>query len=302
MRQVAATDNKVMILGETGTGKELVARAIHRHSLRHDKRLGILNCNHKAPDLVESELFGHTRGAFTGAVESRIGLFEYANGGTVFLDEIGDLDVTTQAKLLRVLETGEFQRVGATDMGTTDVRLLCATHCDLPDMVAQHKFRQDLYYRLKGIQIVLPPLRDRREDIEPLIETFSARFTIESGIPPKLFDRAAKEYMMEHNWPGNVRQLLDAVESLIVLTDSEVIFEADVAGYLRANPHPRGKRPQGLTERIRDQERTWIIEALLRANRNITATAKILEIDRSTLQKKIKSHGIDITLIGNDRG
>ncbi|MBD3402883.1 response regulator, partial [candidate division GN15 bacterium] len=163
--KVARASHKVMILGETGTGKELVARALHAASRRRDHRLAIFSCNHKSADLVESELFGHVRGAFTGAVEDRIGHFAWADGGTIFLDEIGDLDITTQAKLLRVLESGEFQVLGSPEVRTADVRVVCATHRRLEDLVEAGAFREDLYYRLKGVEIVLPPLRDRREDI-----------------------------------------------------------------------------------------------------------------------------------------
>ncbi len=205
IRKVASTDTKVMILGETGTGKELVARAIHRLSQRRERRLAIFNCNHKSPDLVESELFGHRKGAFTTAIVEGIGLFEYGDGGTVFLDEIGDLDITTQAKLLRVLETGEYQRIGEPQVRKTDIRLLCATHRDLERLVADGKFRQDLYFRLKGVQIVVPALRDRREDIPMLIERFLNRFTIERDIPPRVLEPSAHRLLIDYDWPGNVR-------------------------------------------------------------------------------------------------
>ncbi|MCP4705393.1 MAG: sigma-54-dependent Fis family transcriptional regulator, partial [candidate division Zixibacteria bacterium] len=209
INKIAPTNSKIMIIGETGTGKELVARAIHNHSKRKKEKLVIFNCNHRAPDLVESELFGHVKGAFTGAVGDRIGLFEYANGGTVFLDEIGDLDITTQGKLLRVLESGEYHSVGSPNVKITDIRLLCATNKDLIKLVEQDKFRQDLYYRLKGIHIQMPPLRKRKEDIPLLVERFKDRQTIEQGLTPKKFDSSAMSVLINYDWPGNVRELLD---------------------------------------------------------------------------------------------
>ena len=289
--KVGPSDSKVMILGETGTGKELVARAIHTLSSRRNEHLAIFNCNHKAPDLVESELFGHTRGAFTGAATDRMGLFEYANCGTVFLDEIGDLDITTQAKLLRVLETGEYQKIGSPDERRTDVRVLCATHKDLQQMVSEGSFREDLYFRLKGVRIVIPPLRQRREDIPVLVRKFTDRFTIERDSAPRIFDTSAMNILIEADWPGNVRQLQDTIQSLIVLSDSELIIADDVRNYLDIDQSAHGA---GLSERLRELERTLIIEALCETGYNITAAALLLEIERATLSKKIKSHGLDV--------
>ncbi len=294
IRKVAPTDSKVMILGETGTGKELVARAIHAHSRRGRRRMGILNCNHKSPDLIESELFGHIKGAFTGAVQDRIGLFEYAEGGTVFLDEIGDLDITTQAKLLRVLETGEFQKVGTPSFCQCDARLICATHHDLAKLVAQGRFREDLFYRLKGVAIVMPPLRNRREDIPLLLDAFCAASVAELDIPPRVFDTGAIQVLLMHDWPGNVRQLQDTVRSLVTLADSQIIFAEDVRQYLGSATVDCDDVSPSLPDRLRNIERTLILGALAETRYNITTAARILGIDRSTLQKKIKAHALDL--------
>ncbi|MCK5126263.1 MAG: sigma-54-dependent Fis family transcriptional regulator [candidate division Zixibacteria bacterium] len=295
IQKASNSDTKVMILGETGTGKELVARAIHNNSSRREKSLAIFNCNHKNPELVESELFGHVKGAFTDAKRDQIGLFEYANEGTVFLDEIGDLDITTQAKLLRVLETGEYQPIGHPEVITTNVRLVCATHRDLEQLVKEDKFRQDLYYRLKGIVIPLPPLRLHREDIPHLVSSFLEKCTIQKGLQPKVFDSGATNVLMEYDWPGNVRQLLDTVESLVALSDSGLILESDVSTYLSDyEPFP-GNKDLRLTDRMKEIERTLILEALTVTNYHISEAARVLGIERATFSKKIKSHGIDIT-------
>ena len=299
INKVAPTNSKIMIYGETGTGKEFVARAIHNHSRRQDQRLAIFNCNHRSPDLVESELFGHVKGAFTGAIGNRIGLFEYADGGTIFLDEIGDLDITTQGKLLRVLETGEYQSVGAPTIMKTNVRLLCATHIDLAELVEKGKFRRDLYYRLKGIQIPLPPLRERKEDITLLVEKFKDRLTIEQGLTPKRFDSSAMIALINHDWPGNVRELLDTIESLIVLIDSDIILRDDVLLYLGLGniTAPVDNRPgddSTLAGLLRKCMRQFIIEALSANKGNVSAAARQLGVDRSNLHKKITNLDIDL--------
>lgn len=292
IRKVAPTDSKVMILGDTGTGKELIARAIHMSSLRSDQKLAIFNCNHKSPDLVESELFGHGKGAFTGAISNRVGIFEYANGGTIFLDEIGDLDITTQAKLLRVLETGEFQIIGAPETKMTNVRLVCATHRNLEQMVKEGKFREDLFYRLRGVQIRLPSLRERREDIPVLVQRFCDRFTIERDQPPKMILPEAMNLLVEFDWPGNIRQLLDTIESLTVMTESDVITPADITAQLKGVGRLCPPSTLSLSERTRELERTLIIEALTEAKGNVTTAARLLEIDVSNLHRKLKSFSI----------
>lgn len=296
IRQVAPTQRKVMILGETGTGKELVARAIHKHSKRCEKRWGVVNCNHKTTELVESELFGYKQGAFTGANLDRRGLFELADGGTIFLDEIGDLSATTQIALLRVLETGEFQQIGPeAEVKTTDIRLICATHRDLEGMVSSGEFREDLYYRLRGIVIELPPLRERREDIPVLAQHFAEQLMVSEGLPTKYFDDSAMEVLKQHDWPGNVRDLKETVESLLIITDSDLILADDVNRYL--GKHGDGDRSGQirltLRDRIQQDERRYIEEALSRSKGNIAAASRELGMDRTYLSKKIRKLGID---------
>jgi DNA-binding NtrC family response regulator len=286
--RVAPSNSKVMILGATGTGKELVARAIHSQSNRSSRRLVIFNCSHKPQDLVESELFGHLKGSFTGAVEDRIGMFEYADSGTLFLDEIGDLDITTQVKLLRVLESGELSRIGSPEVIKVDVRLICATHRDLPAMVKDGTFREDLYYRLKGITVTLPLLKDRREDIPPLIDFFVARHCAKNDHGLKVFQPEARELLIEYDWPGNVRQLADAVQSLVDLTPSFLVSKADVERYLDfqgmiSDDHSSFK------DRLRDYKRTIIIQALDHANGNLSIAARSLALDTSNFRKLAKS-------------
>lgn len=294
IHRVAPSDAKVMILGESGTGKELVAKAIRACSTRRDKRMATFSCSHKSPYMIEAELFGNVRGAYTGATYDRMGLFEYADGGTVFLDEIGDLDINTQGKLLQVIESGEYVKLGSPEVRQTDIRLLCATNHNLERLVEDGKFRQDLYFRLKGIQIFLPPLRDRREDIPLLVEKFAERYIMRNGQSPKVFDRSAIESMLEFDWPGNVRQLRDTVESLIVLTASDIIFSEDVCQVLEMTPLISRDAPKKLSERLREIERTLIIGALVESQYNISGAARLLDVDRANLQKKIKFHDIDI--------
>ena len=291
---IGPTDSKVMILGATGTGKELVARAMHKRSRRCNKPLAIINCNHKAPDMVESELFGHLRGSFTGAIADRVGMFEYAHNGTLFLDEIGDLDISTQAKILRVIETGEMQRIGSPKIITVDVRLLCATHHDLQKQVEEGTFREDLYYRLKGVTIHMPSLEDRREDIPELLDYFIERCCARSATGLKVFEPAARDLLIEYNWPGNVRQLMDTVQSLIYLTPSYYITRREVEEYLKYPgqvPNSNGS----LSERVRDFKRTIIVQALDRHGGNISATARELKVDPSNLRKMLKDLQIDLS-------
>jgi transcriptional regulator with GAF, ATPase, and Fis domain len=282
-----------MILGPTGTGKELVARAIHRRSRRADSRLAILNCNHKQTDLVESELFGHKRGSFTGAIEDRVGIIEYADGGTLFLDEIGDLDITTQAKLLRVIETGEMQKIGSPEVKTVDVRLICATHRDLQQMVNDGDFREDMYFRLKGITIILPPLRERREDISYLLHHFTERYCMIKGDGPRLFEPSAVDLLIEYDWPGNVRQLQDTVQSLIDLAPSSLISRDEVADYLAVEQRSTNGAI-GLNDQLRAYKRTLIIQVLTRHNNNASAAARELSIDPANFHRMIKNLRIDL--------
>jgi DNA-binding NtrC family response regulator len=291
IEKIAATDNKVMIFGPTGTGKELVARAIHKRSRRADARLVILNCNHKLPDLVESELFGHLRGSFTGAIADRMGLLEYADGGTLFLDEVGDLDITTQGKLLRVIETGEMQRIGSPEDIYVDVRCICATNRDLAKLVDESKFREDLFYRLKGVTITIPPLKQRREDIPDLIDFFVENYSLKEGDGIKIFEPAARDLLVEYDWPGNVRQLMDTVQSLIGLSISSFITRQEVENYLAYSVDGHDG-VESFHERVCEFKRTLIIQALARNNNNVSVAARELSLDPSNLRKMIKDLGI----------
>jgi len=295
--KVGPSESKVMILGETGTGKELVARAIHRISYRRDKPLAIFNCNHRNPDLVDSELFGHLKGSFTDAQSDRVGLFEYGNTGTVFLDEIGDLDIETQGKVLRVLESGEYSRLGENESMArkTDVRLMCATHHDLRSMVESGKFRQDLFYRLKGVMIELPPLKDRKEDIPALVSEFVEQCATKEKCPSKVFDESAISAMLGHDWPGNVRELKDAIESLVVLTESYLITSADVESYLglQSPVHSASSTGTSLTERMRDFRRNCIVQALDDSGGVVNVAARMLQVDPSNLRKWMRDLEIE---------
>ncbi len=294
IEKIAPSDNKVMILGETGTGKELVARAIHKRSRRADRPWAVFNCNHKAPDLVESELFGHLRGSFTGAIADRMGLFLHADGGTLFLDEIGDLDMTTQAKLLRVIETGELQQIGSPQTRRVDVRIVCATNQNLEHLVAGNRFREDLYYRLKGVTIQLAPLRERREDIPYLIDYFVDNYIVRGGNGVKVFEPTARDLLVEYDWPGNVRQLLDTVQSLIDLSMSSFITGEEVESYLAY--HSRVEPDYGgYHKRVREFKRTIIIQALARNGGNVSASARELSLDPSNLRKMLKDLDIDVS-------
>lgn len=293
IEKIGPTGSKIMILGPTGTGKELVAKAIHRRSLRADKPLAVFNCDHKAADLVASELFGHLRGSFTGAVADRQGMFEYAHQGTLFLDEIGDLDMSTQAKILRVIECGEMHRIGSPEVVTVDVRLICATHRDLKQSVADGRFREDLYYRLKGVVVELPSLKDRREDIPELLDYFVEQYCAKVNCGLKVFEPAARDFVIEFDWPGNVRELRDMAESLIDLSPSYYITRKEVTGYLSTGGDTR--RAGGtLTDRTRDFRRMTLIQTLDRNDRNISAAARELGVDPSNLRKLIKD--LDIAL------
>jgi len=296
MKKVAPTDGNVLICGETGTGKELAAQAIHENSPRSDKRLTIYNCSRRSPELVESELFGHAKGAFAGAVSERSGLFEEADGGTIFLDEIGDLDLDTQAKIIRFIETGELKRVGSKSMRHIDVRVLSATHKSLPKMVAEGTFREDLYFRLSGITIHLPPLRERREDIPILAEKIKARLIAEKNLSEKIFDPDAVKILTDYDWPGNVRQLQATIENLILLAESDIILAKDVTEALKLNDVPawENNTQLSLVERVRIFEKSRIMESLKRNDFNISASARELKMDRSNLRKKIKYYDISI--------
>ncbi len=286
VERVAPTDSPVLIEGESGTGKELVARAVHRLSLRRDKPFVVINCSAIPESLFESELFGHQRGAFTGAIERRLGLMEAADGGTLFLDEVGEMGQGVQAKLLRALESGEVRRVGDNRVLRVDVRVIAATNKDLAAEIGTGKFREDLYYRLNGVSLVIAPLRSRPEDIEPLVRSFlaasrSARVT---G-----FTREALEALKGYAWPGNVRELKNAVETLAILAVGPLVAAADLPPSLRSAAAKTGAPWEGRPiARLEQIEEEYIAYALDRCGGNKSQAARLLGIDPKTLHKKLR--------------
>ena len=296
VERVAAGDSRVCILGESGTGKELIARAVHDKSGRRTGPFIALNCAAVPGELIESELFGHEKGAFTGAAARHTGKFEQAHKGTLFLDEIGDMPAVMQAKLLRVLEEGEIERVGGSGAQKVDVRVVTATHRNLEEQVRTGAFRQDLYHRILVFPVQLPPLRDRKDDIAALVEHFNRSISEMNGWKPKPFTAAAVAALQRHTWPGNVRELRNAVERLLLLTDSEV-GEEDVRGAL---PQVAGAAVSSgtlasgtLATRTEAFEREMILAELERSHHSMTEAARALGLERSHLYKKCAQLGID---------
>jgi two-component system, NtrC family, nitrogen regulation response regulator NtrX len=293
IRRVAPTDARVLITGESGTGKELAAAAIHRLSARAEGPFVRLNCAALPRELVESELFGHEKGAFTGAGERRRGHFEMAEAGTILLDEIGDLDPAAQAKLLRTLETGQLQRLGSEEAIAVDVRVLAATNRDLERAVAEGGFREDLYFRLNVIPLHLPPLRERPQDVPALMEHVLERIRTREGRPPPRITRAAHDRLAAHRWPGNVRELNNLVERLSILHAGQEVGEEELRPMLAAPAGENGGDSAGLSERLERFERRLIEEALTEADENLAAAARILQTDRANLYRRMKRLGID---------
>jgi DNA-binding NtrC family response regulator len=294
--KTAPTSGRVLITGENGTGKELVARAIHEHSKRADGPFIKLNCAAIPGELIESELFGHEKGSFTGALQQRRGKFELADGGTLFLDEVGDMNPSAQAKVLRVLQENELERVGGSETIRVDVRVLAATNKNLEEEIAAGRFREDLYYRLNVVPIELPPLRERREDIADLVEHFLVMVCASNDRKPKQIAPTAVTLLMQYDWPGNIRELKNVVERLVILTgEQEQITEADVQDALpRVKPVKAGyQRGVPLRELVAAAERNIILEALTSHAHHISNTAKELHLERSHLYKKMKALGID---------
>jgi two-component system response regulator AtoC len=296
VRQVAATPTTVLITGETGAGKEIVARAIHELSPRREKLLVAINCAAIPAELLESELFGHVRGAFTGAQATREGKFELADGGTLFLDEIGDMPAPLQAKLLRVLQDGMVERVGSNKPVRVDVRIVSSTNRDLAVAVKAGGFREDLFYRLNVFQLVVPPLRERRDDVRPLAETFLARFAREFGKGPLRLAPSAVTRLERYDWPGNVRELQNVMERVAVLAGGSgaVIDEALLDEFV---PAPTATLPAAsddvrLTPALDAHERTLIERALVQAGGNKVEAAKLLGVSERTLWYKLKKHGL----------
>ena len=292
----APTNGRVLIHGENGSGKELVARAIHALSTRREGPFVEVNCAAIPEELIESELFGHERGAFTGAVARHRGKFEVADGGTLFLDEIGDMSLKTQAKVLRVLEEQAFERVGGKDTIRVDVRVLAASNQDLKEQIAQGRFREDLYYRLNVIPIEVPPLRRRKEDIPALVEHFIRLFSAENGKRPKTVSVEGLAYFLSYDWPGNVRELRNMVERLVIMAPRDVIGPENLPPPLRPKEAPAGaeevQREKTLKEAREAFERAYILAELRAHDSNVTRTAEKLGIERSHLYRKLKGHGI----------
>ncbi len=290
--RVASINSTVLIYGESGTGKELVARAIHHNSPRRDKPLIILNCAALPEGVIESELFGHEKGAFTGAFSTKKGMFELANGGTIFLDEIGEMNLSTQSRLLRVLEEKEFMRVGGTKTIKVDVNIIAATNVDLEKAVAEKTFRKDLYYRLKVITIKLPPLRERKEDIPLLIRAFIDAFNRENHTKVQGVSREALSKLQNYPWPGNIRELKHCIESIMVTANRKIIEVNDLPAHIiqvaHQEPEIRLKAGVSMTE----VEKEAIRQTLIYTGGNKTKAAKVLNIGLRTLHQKIKDYNL----------
>jgi two-component system, NtrC family, response regulator AtoC len=294
--QVSATDSTVLIRGESGTGKEVVAHAIHKHSLRSGRRMVKVNCASIPETLLEAELFGHERGAFTGASQRRIGKFEFASGGTLFLDEIGDLTPSTQVKLLRVLQDHCIERLGSNVTIPLDVRILAATNCDLELAVREGRFREDLYYRLNVVSIPIPPLRQRREDIPELANFLLRRSAARLKMPVPTLSDEAKEHLCSRDWPGNVRELEHCLERALILRRSGAILREHLE--LAAIPSPEDPMDfipieDGLHAAVEKLERRLIERALAATGGNRSRAAEILKINRRLLYDKVREFGLE---------
>jgi len=299
--RVAPTSASVLITGENGTGKELVARSIHYYSQRGNKPFVAINCAAIPEELIESELFGHEKGAFTGAVAQKKGKFDLADGGTLFLDEIGDMSFKTQAKILRILQERCFERIGGTRQVNVDVRIIAATNKSLDEEIRHGRFREDLYYRLNVIPFRVPALREHKDDIPLLVPHFVSQFYRREGREPKLFSPDAVALLHQHDWPGNVRELRNIIERILIMASGKIITPADIpAFYLNMTDVEDEMKlgafnTQGTLREAREGfERDFIIQKLEENDWNISRTAEIIELERSNLHRKIKSYGIDV--------
>jgi len=299
IEKVADTDSTILITGESGTGKELIAKAIHYNSHRRDNPMVVINCGAIPEELLESELFGHEKGAFTGAHKARMGRFELANGGTIFLDEIGDMSPNLQVKLLRVLQEQQFERVGSTRTIGVDIRVIAATNQDLFSAVNKGKFREDLYYRLNVIPIHVPPLRERRSDTPLLVDFFMKKFTQERQKHVKGFTQESMDTLFQYDWPGNVRELENLVERVIILADGEEIGLDDIPESIRQRAKrmesfgvamPKGDIP--FDHAVEEYEKKLILQALEETNWVKTKAAKLLKMNRTTLIEKMKKKSL----------
>jgi len=294
VRRIAPTDLPVLLLGESGTGKDLLANAIHLNSRRAEKRFVAINCAGLSETLLEDELFGHIKGAYTGAAADRPGRFEYADGGTLFLDEVGDMPLAMQAKLLRVLENGEVVRVGSNDPIRVDVRLISATNTNLADRVHEKKFREDLYFRVKGVTIDVPALRQRREDVPVLMEHFIRQTNAAHGTKVKGITADARRVLMAHHWPGNIRQLRNVVENMVVLAAGDRLTVDDLPDEIHRRPDEAADAQLGELAGISIEaaEKKLIRNTLKMVDGNREQAAGILGIGERTLYRKIKEYGL----------
>jgi two-component system nitrogen regulation response regulator NtrX len=297
VERVAPTDARVLITGENGTGKELVARAVHRLSARADKAFIEVNCAAIPSELIESELFGHMKGSFTGAVADRTGKFEQADGGTLFLDEIGDMALAAQSKVLRALEEGVITRVGGSRAIGVDVRVVAATNKELEGEIAEGRFREDLFYRLNVVPIQVPPLRERRDDVPMLVRHFSEQMARKDRIRPRPFSSGAVRRLRDLEWPGNVRELRNTIERLLILAPGSEVTEDDVQLLVRADVRESGLGADLASATtfndFKDRaERAFIVQKLREHDWNVSETARAVEMPRSNLYKKIEKYGL----------
>jgi len=291
--KAAPSKGRVLITGENGTGKELVARAIHHQSNRSSGYFVEINCAAIPQELIESELFGHEKGSFTGAGNRRIGKFELANGGTLFLDEIGDMSLSAQSKVLRAIEEGEIQRIGGTRTIKLDVRIIAATNKNLEKEIEKGQFRQDLYYRLNVIPIAVPPLRERKEDVPVLAQHFLEQFCSENGKQLKKISQSALNMLMEYNWPGNIRELRNIVERLIIMVDTDTIDTTHVLSAIHIDRNQMiESEPKSIKDMLDEYEKKIIIAELDANEGNVSQTARKLNIDRANLYRKLRTYGI----------
>src|SRR6188474_1877104 len=307
VKRAAPTNATVLLLGESGVGKELVARTIHRNSPRAGQRFIHVNCAAIPEELIESELFGHEKGSFTGATEKQVGKFEQADRGTIFLDEVGDMSQKTQAKVLRVLQEQEVERLGSARTIKVDVRVIAATNKNLEEAIERGEFREDLFFRLNVIPIIVPPLRERREDIPALVQHFAKRTAEEHNLKPKRFDQAAMDALQRYRWRGNIRELRNTVERLLIMSPSEYVRVDDLPVEIRSLEAPRAlvSESEGSTKgaetnagagtlrEFKDQaERAYLVQKLRENNWNISRTAELIDTPRSNLYKKLEQYGI----------
>jgi DNA-binding NtrC family response regulator len=288
--RIARTDSATLILGETGVGKEIVAKLLHAQSTRSDAPFVVVDCAALHEELLQSEIFGHEKGAFTGAARQKHGLFEVAHSGTIFLDEVGDTSLEVQAKLLRVLETGRFRRLGGTEEVVVDVRIVAATNRNLRQAISRGRFREDLFYRLATFTVEIPPLRERREDIRLLVEHFTRQFNLRFSVS-KRFSEAAMDALMRHSWPGNVRELIHTLEQVVALCDDVVVGFDDLPASVRGTPESPAHAATGETATLRDLYRRHILSVLERTGGNRAQAARLLGTSERTFYRLLKRYG-----------